>query len=224
MIEIHLYNYVMPLDTIFFDLDATLYPESNGLWPAIRAKIDQFMYEIINIPEADIPKLREYYYIQYGTTLRGLQNHYGIKAEEYLSYVHDLPLRHYLKPDPILRDMLLSIPHRRWIFTNSDKPHAQRVLSILEIEDCFDGLVDVYALEPYCKPIPEAYKLALDIAKVSNSGNCAILDDSPHNLTPAKEMGFFTVLVGQNRSHPTADRVLENIHDLPKVAPELWET
>lgn len=214
----------MTFDIIFFDLDATLYPESNGLWPAIRKKIDQYMFEIMNIPEADIPKLREYYYIQYGTTLRGLQKHYGINAKEYLNYVHDLPLRDYLKPDPILRDILLSIPHQRWIFTNSDMPHAQRVLSILGIEDCFDGLVDVYALEPYCKPLPEAYNLALEIAKVSNSGTYALLDDSPQNLAPAKDMGFFTILIGQNSNHPSAVRAIENIHDLPIKVPELWIT
>jgi hypothetical protein len=49
-----------------------------------------------------------------------------------------------------------------------------------------------------------------------------LLDDSSRNLAPAKEMGFFTILVGQNGIHPTADRTLENIIDLPKVVPEFW--
>ena len=42
-----LYNCAMSFDTIFFDLDATLYPESNGLWPAIREKIDQYMKPLL---------------------------------------------------------------------------------------------------------------------------------------------------------------------------------
>ena len=212
----------MPINTIFFDLDATLYPESNGLWPAIRIKIDQYMHERINIPQAEIPNLREYYYIHYGTTLRGLQIHYGIKAEEYLSFVHDLPLHQYLQPNPRLRDMLLSIPKRRWIFTNSDQPHAKRVLSILGIEDCFDGLVDVYAMEPHCKPNQEAYQLALSFAGNADPNTCALLDDSIKNLAPAKQMGFFTVLVGKNGTHPIADRTLLDIINLPKIVPEFW--
>jgi len=142
----------MFIDTIFFDLDATLYPESNGLWPAIRDKIGQFMREKMNIPAAEIPDLRESYYLNYGTTLRGLQIHYGIESQVYLNYVHDLPLQDFLQPDPNLRKMLLSIPKQRWIFTNSDRPHAERVLSRLGIADCFEDIVDVYAMEPHCKP------------------------------------------------------------------------
>lgn len=213
----------MSIKTIFFDLDATLYPESNGLWSAIREKIGQYMLEEMNIPAAEIPKLRESYYLNYGTTLQGLQIHYGIEAQGYLNYVHDLPLQDYLQPDLNLRKMLLSIPKRRWIFTNSDRPHADRVLSRLGIADCFDGMVDVYAMEPHCKPKKEAYEFALDFAGVTDPKSCALLDDSTRNLAPAKEMGFFTILVGQNGTHPTADRTLPDIHDLLEATPEFWD-
>ena len=214
----------MFFESIFFDLDATLYPESNGLWPAIRIRIDQYMRERMNLPEAEIPKLREYYFRNYGTTLRGLQIHYGIEARDYLNYVHDLPLHQYLQPDPALRAMLLSLPSDRWIFTNSDRAHAERVMAALGITDCFEGMVDVYNLEPHCKPRPEAYHLALEIAGVTNPQKCALLDDSPRNLAPAKAMGLFTILIGQNGNHASADRSLANIHDLPEIVPELWQT
>jgi putative hydrolase of the HAD superfamily len=214
----------MFFESIFFDLDATLYPESNGLWPAIRIRIDQYMRERMNLPEAEIPKLREYYFRNYGTTLRGLQIHYGIEARDYLNYVHDLPLHQYLQPDPALRAMLLSLPSDRWIFTNSDRAHAERVMAALGITDCFEGMVDVYTLEPHCKPRPEAYHLALEIAGVTNPQKCALLDDSPRNLAPAKAMGLFTILIGQNGNHASADRSLANIHDLPEIVPELWQT
>ncbi|MFC1996615.1 pyrimidine 5'-nucleotidase [Chloroflexota bacterium] len=213
----------MSIKTIFFDLDATLYPESNGLWPAIRARIDQFMLERMKIPESEIKSLREQYYIHYGTTLRGLQINFDIDAEEYLNFVHDLPLNKYLQPEPILRKILLSIPCRRWIFTNSDRPHAERVISMMGIKDCFEGMVDVYALDPYCKPKPEAYQLALQLSGTANPKSCALLDDSASNLKPAKELGFFTVLVGQNGTHIAADRHLMNIKDLPNVVPEFWD-
>jgi putative hydrolase of the HAD superfamily len=214
----------MFFESIFFDLDATLYPESNGLWPAIRVRIDQYMRERMNLPEAEIPKLREYYFRNYGTTLRGLQIHYGIEARDYLNYVHDLPLHQYLQPDPALRAMLLSLPSDRWIFTNSDRAHAERVMAALGITDCFEGMVDVYTLEPHCKPRPEAYHLALEIAGVTKPQKCALLDDSPRNLAPAKAMGLFTILIGQNGNHASADRSLANIHDLPEIVPELWQT
>ncbi|HBX68208.1 MAG TPA: pyrimidine 5'-nucleotidase [Chloroflexi bacterium] len=213
----------MSFETIFFDLDATLYPESNGLWPAIRHNIDRYMLEQMKIPEAEIPPLREHYFLHYGTTLRGLQIHHGISMQDYLNFVHDLPLHEYLQPDPALRDLLLSLPQRRWIFTNSDQPHAERVMNMLGIADCFEGMVDVYALEPHCKPQPEAYQLALEIAGAPDPQKCALLDDSTRNLAPARELGYFTVLVGRNGTHPSAHRTLIDIHDLPKVVPEFWE-
>ena len=120
--------------------------------------------------------------------------------------------------------MLLSLPSDRWIFTNSDRAHAERVMAALGITDCFEGMVDVYNLEPHCKPHPEAYHLALEIAGVTNPQKCALLDDSPRNLAPAKAMGLFTILIGQNGNHASADRSLANIHDLPEIVPELWQT
>lgn len=75
----------MKLDTIFFDLDATLYPESNGLWTAIRDRIDRYMLVEVGIPQVEIPHLRENFYRNYGTTLKGLQAHYDISAKKYLT-------------------------------------------------------------------------------------------------------------------------------------------
>jgi pyrimidine 5'-nucleotidase len=213
----------MQIETIFFDLDATLYPASNGLWPAIGVRIDQYMRERMGIPADETPQMRQHYYEQHGTTLRGLQIHYDIEAVDYLHYVHDLPLHEYLQPDPDLREMLLSIPRRRWIFTNADKAHAERVMSTLGIEDCFDGVVDIFALEPHCKPLEEAYHRALELAEVSDPKSCALLDDSAKNLAPAHQLGFFTVLVGRNGSHPVARRTLPAIHDLRRVVPEFWD-
>ena len=65
------------------------------------------MYERIGLSWEEIPQLRQAYYENYGTTLRGLQQHYQVDAEDYLAYVHDLPLEDYLEPDPELRELLL---------------------------------------------------------------------------------------------------------------------
>ncbi|MBN1667633.1 MAG: pyrimidine 5'-nucleotidase [Anaerolineales bacterium] len=212
----------MNFDVIFFDLDATLYPGSNGLWPAIGARIDRYMYERLGFDRAQISELRHHYYLQHGTTLCGLQKFHQVDAKDYLDFVHDLPLTDYLQPDPALRAMLLSLPARRWVFTNSDAPHAKRVLRRLGIEDCFEGMIDIFALAPACKPHPEAYQLALQMTGQPIPGRCALLDDSPRNLETAKELGIFTVLVGSNGTHPVADRNLVDIHDLRVAVPEFW--
>jgi pyrimidine 5'-nucleotidase len=212
----------MNLSTIFFDLDSTLYPESNGLWQAIRERIDLYMHERMGLPFEQIPTIRHEYFQHYGTTLRGLEAHYGVDQHEYLNFVHDLPLADYLEPDLKLRQMLLSIPRRRWILTNSDIDHVTRVLNILAISDCFEGTVDIFSLNPYCKPQREAFQRALEIVGVADAKECAFLDDSPSNLLTASELGFYTILVGTDGDSHPADLSLKNLLDLPKYAPILW--
>src|SRR3990170_1715211 len=147
-----LYNSRMLITTLFFDVDDTLYSSENGLWGAIRERMNEFMYERLHLSPQEIPVLRHKYYETYGTTLRGLQLHHNVDPDEFLAYVHDLPLHAFLQPAPELRTLLLSLPQRKWIFTNADSQHAARVLTLLGISDCFNGFVDVRAMDFHCKP------------------------------------------------------------------------
>ena len=104
------YNAVMQISTLFFDLDATLYPASNGLWEQIRLRIFQYMEEVVGIPKDKIPETRDRYWKTYGTTLEGLRIHHQVEVDNYLSYVHDLPLENYLDDDPRLQEQLSSLP------------------------------------------------------------------------------------------------------------------
>ncbi|HEX2989388.1 MAG TPA: hypothetical protein VHO49_01860, partial [Anaerolineales bacterium] len=114
----------MRFSTLFFDLDDTLYPSSSGLWHAIKERMTRYMLERMAIPEADVPLLREQYFKMYGTTLRGLQERHNVDTEDYLAYVHDVPLTEFLKPDPVVREVIASLPTRNLVFTNADANHA----------------------------------------------------------------------------------------------------
>jgi pyrimidine 5'-nucleotidase len=214
----------MKFTTLFFDLDDTLYASSNGLWAAIRARMGQYMVERVGLPAEQVPALRRTYFETYGTTLRGLQKHHQVDADDYLAYVHDLPLERYLQPAPGLRAMLASLPQRRWIFTNADAHHAARVLATLDLNGCFTGVIDVRAIGFACKPEPVAYQRALAIAGDPPASQCVFLDDSAVNLAAARQMGFTTILVSQNgHIHPAAHYTLHDLLALPQVLPELWE-
>src|SRR3989304_4311416 len=110
--------------TLLFDLDDTLYPHQTGLWEAIRLRMDKYMHQRLGLSLEAIPDLRKYYLETYGTTLRGLQMNNHVDAQDFLAYVHDLPVRRYLQPNPLLRQMLLSLPPKRFVFTNAHQPHA----------------------------------------------------------------------------------------------------
>jgi len=214
----------MHYTTLFFDLDDTLYSSDCGLWFAIRERMGYYMHERLGVPQEHVKSLRRQYFETYGTTLRGLQIHHQVDPDEYLAYVHDLPLQEYLKPVPGLRDLVLSLPQGRWIFTNADANHARRVLSILELEGCFKGIIDIRALQFHCKPALEAYQRALKLADDADPCRCVLLDDSPVNLAPARDLGFTTILVGTNgKSSPQGQISLPRLMALPEAMPELWK-
>lgn len=216
------YNTLMPWTVLFFDLDDTLYPNTNGLWEAIRLRMTDYLRDQLDFPPEEIQEIRQTYYETYGTTLRGLQTHHEVDEDEYLSFVHNLPVNDYLSPDGELRKMLESLPQRKWIFTNADAGHAKRVLQTLGIEDCFSGIIDVRALDFLCKPDRKAYSRALELAGENNPENCVLLDDSIRNLIPAHQAGFTTVLVGSTERNPAADYSVNSLKDLSRVFTQLW--
>ena len=217
------YNCSVTFTTLFFDLDDTLYPPQNGVWAAIRERMNTYMLERLRLPPDKIASLRRLYFETYGTTLRGLQTHYHIDADDFLAFVHDLPIRKMVQPDPELRELLLSLRQRKFIFTNADSAHAGRILEAIGLQGCFDGIIDVRALNFHCKPEPVVYQMALDLAGERSPQSCIYLDDSPRNLAPARPFGFFTILVGDENNHSAADRAIHRLHDLPQIMPELWQ-
>jgi putative hydrolase of the HAD superfamily len=205
----------MRFTTLFFDLDDTLYPASTGLWHAIKERMNLFMRDRLCIPEAEIPALREQYFKTYGTTLRGLQQHHSVDTADYLAYVHDLPLEKFLKPNPVVRDVLASLPSRKLIFTNADVPHAQRVLAALKLDDLFETIVDVNAIAPYCKPMPESFAIAMDLADEPDPRKCVMIDDLPRTTRAALEVGMASLLYGSDIPTSDASGVFTNWNDLP---------
>ena len=207
----------MKFTTIFFDLDDTLYPSDTGLWHAIKERMNVYMRERMGFDPADIPTVREKYFRQYGTTLRGLQANHEINVEEFLAFVHDLPLRDYLTPDPTLRPILASLPARKLIFTNADSAHARRVLAALELNDIFESIVDVNAVSPYCKPMPESFRIAMEVAGETDPARCVMIDDLPRTTRAARDFGLYGVLYGQAESHLDADAAFSDWSLLPAL-------
>ncbi len=207
----------MKFTTIFFDLDDTLYPSSTNLWFAIKQRMNEFMRERMNIPAEEIPELRERYYMQYGTTLKGLEKHHNINVDDFLAYVHDLPLGNYLTPNPTQREVIASLPTRNLIFTNADIPHAERVLTALNLRDLFSAIVDVTTVAPYCKPMPESFDIAMRIAGESDPSRCVMIDDLRRTTRAARERGMFSILADGTWSIDDADAHFTDWNDLTQI-------
>lgn len=217
------------ITTIWFDLDATLYSIDTGLWAQIGQRIESYLLNVMRFPPDRLKEMKLDYFTRYGTTLRGLQLNQQVDTRDYLNYVHDVPVREYLQPDPELRALLLALPQSRWVFTNSDQGHAERVLDALAIRDCFTGLITVESLEFECKPNRPAYEAALRISQETDPRRVLFLDDSARNLAAAHKLGIRTILVDPQAAHPDyqnglpagVDLALRRPHDLLAVMPNL---
>jgi len=186
----------VPLTYTVFDLDETLYPTSAGLMQDVARRITRWLEHHLGMDPEEASRLREVYIHRYGTTLGGLlaERAREVDVEDYLAFVHDVPVEAYLRPDPALRAMLTAIPLRRVVFTNSTAEHAARVLNALGIADLFERVVDIRALNFIHKPRREAYERLLTLLDTPGPA-CILIDDRAVNLQPAKQLGMTTVLV-----------------------------
>ena len=180
---------------LIFDLDETLYPRNAGLMQEIGVRINRYLIENLHLPQDQANELRQRYYNQHGTALRGLVvERPDVDPEDYLHYVHDIRLSDYIRPDPVLGAMLRSLPLNKVIFTNATVEHAQNVLNILGIADQFADIIDVRRVEYVSKPNVGAYERLLDILQ-ARGDECILIEDAARNLLPGRGLGMTTILV-----------------------------
>ncbi|XP_022146352.1 uncharacterized protein C24B11.05 isoform X2 [Momordica charantia] len=225
--------YYLKLINVCADMDDTLYPRSCGLNLACRKKIEEFMLKHLQIEESEVPQMCLDMHMEYGTTMAGLKAlGYEFDDDEFHAQVHGTLPYEALKPDPVLRNLLLSMPQRKIIFTNADKAHAAQVLHRLALEDCFEGVICFETLNNpssenkchgiLCKPSIEAFQAAIIIADI-DPGKTIFFDDSARNIESGKAAGLHTVIVGSSELVPGADHALGSIHNIKEALPELWE-
>nr|XP_043622486.1 uncharacterized protein C24B11.05-like [Erigeron canadensis] len=140
---------VSKYECLLFDVDDTLYPFSSGLSTQCTKNIREYMVKHLDIDESKVPEVCAQLYRDYGTTMAGLRAFgYNFDYDEYHSIVHGRLPYEYLKPDPVLRSLLHSLPIRKVIFSNANEAHVAEVLKRLRLEDCFDDVICFETLNP----------------------------------------------------------------------------
>lgn len=235
-------------ECLLFDVDDTLYPLSSGLSAECTKNITDYMVNKLDIEENKVLEMCAQLYRDYGTTMAGLRAlGYDFDHDEYHSFVHGRLPYEYLKPDPVLRSLLHSLPIRKVIFSNANEAHVAEVLHRLGLEDCFDDVICFESLNPknqttnldspktsdsvgvlakspiICKPFEKAFQQAFNMAKI-NPHKTLFFDDSIRNIQTAKLTGLNTVLVGSTERKKGVDYALGSIHNIREALPELWES
>ena len=92
-----------------FDLDNTIYPAKSNLFARVAQKMTDFIMVEFSLPEDEAAAMKTRLFRQYGTTMHGLMQEYGMESDKFLSYVHDIDLSD-ISPDHELSALLEALP------------------------------------------------------------------------------------------------------------------
>jgi putative hydrolase of the HAD superfamily len=229
------------VDTVVFDIDDTLYPESSGFSLHRNGEVvEQFMVEELGFETRTAAKaLRDEYFERYHSTVKALSKadeegalpsgHHFVRESLGEWWAENCDMRKYLTPDRELIEALHSLPLKKVIFTNAPRRYGLAVLDALELRACFEdkfifGVEDVL---PVCKPEAAAFQKVLD-AVGSEAARSVMFEDSLKNIRASKALGMRTVFlrgadVPQDSDMAAIDTVLDKAGDLRRRLPGLWE-
>ena len=178
------------IETWVFDLDNTLYPHHVNLWQQVDERIRDFVADYLKVSKDDAFKIQKE---RYGTTMRGMMTEHGLRADDFLAYVHDIE-HSPLEPNPAMGAAIEKLSGRKLILTNGSKAHAASVLERLGLHAHFEDVFDIVSAELEPKPARQTYLRFLRMHNIDPS-KAAMFEDLARNLVAPHDLGMTTVLV-----------------------------
>ena len=173
-----------------FDLDNTLYSGQTKVFSEVDKKMSSFISEKFNVDLIEAKKIQKEYFYEYGTTLSGLMKKRNVDPNEFLEFVHDIDIS-WLPEDKLLRDQLIKIKEKKYIFSNGSHAHIENVTKQLGIYGLFDGAFDITDANFVPKPHLDPYKKLIEKFKLDPKQSI-LIEDIAHNLEQAKNLGMKT--------------------------------
>ena len=184
------------IEYFIFDLDGTCYLQLEEVFGQVSKRMGEFISIKLNIDLKKAKEIQKEYFHKYNTTLNGLILNNKVDAHEFLKYVHDIDIS-FLKKDKILREELIKLKAKKYIFTNGSHDHILNVTKHLGIEDLFDGMWDIVDSNFKPKPLIEPYNMLIKKFNI-NPEKAIFIDDIAKNLESAKKIGMKTAWLINN--------------------------
>ena len=181
-----------------FDLDNTLYNGQTKVFSEVDKKMSAFISKKLHVDLVKAKEIQKKYFYETGTTLSGLMKYNNINPHEFLTYVHDIKID-WLPKDLLLREELIKIKEKKYIFTNGSHSHVKNITNQLGIEDLFDGVFAITDADFVPKPSIEPYKKIIKKFNLDPKKSI-LIEDIAHNLKNAKLLGMKTVWL-ENEEH-----------------------
>ena len=203
------------MQDLLIDLDNTVYPEDSNIFSLIDIRMKSFISKNLNVSLEKSYEIQKKYFMENGTTLKGLMLYHNIKPEPFLNYVHDIDLSS-IKNNPKLIAILKQYTGKKIIFTNGSQDHAVKVLQRVGIKEYINDIFDIIDANYIPKPEIVTYKKVLKKFNLIPE-KTIMIDDLPSNLKTAKELGIHTVLINQKQdskdTHSYINLVCRNLFE-----------
>ncbi len=173
-----------------FDLDNTLYSGQTKVFSEVDKKMSSFISEKFNVDLIEAKKIQKEYFYEYGTTLSGLMKKKNVNPNEFLEFVHNIDIS-WLPKDELLKNELIKIKEKKYIFSNGSHAHIENVTNQLGIDGLFDGAFDITDGDFVPKPHLDPYKKLIKKFKIDPKKSI-LIEDIAHNLEQAKKLGMKT--------------------------------
>ena len=173
-----------------FDLDNTLYSGQTKVFSEVDKKMSTFISEKFDVDLVEAKKIQKEYFYEYGTTLSGLMKRKNVNPNEFLEFVHDIDIS-WLPEDKFLKEELIKIKEKKYIFSNGSHSHIENVTNQLGISGLFDGAFDITDADFIPKPHLNPYKKMIKKFKLDPKKSI-LIEDIAHNLEQAKNLGMKT--------------------------------
>ena len=186
-----------------FDLDNTLYSGQTKVFSEVDKKMSAFISKKMSVDLIKAKEIQKKYFYESGTTLSGLMKHDGIDPHEFLEFVHDIDIS-WLPKDLLLKEELIKIKEKKYIFTNGSHAHVENVTKQLGIDGLFDGVFDIVDANFVPKPHIEPYKKIMKKFDLDPKKSI-LIEDIAHNLEQAKNLGMKTCWLENDESFAKKD-------------------
>ena len=199
-----------------FDLDNTLYNGQTKVFAEVSKNMSAYISKKLDIDLLEAKELQKKYFYENGTTLSGLMKYDKIDPHEFLEFVHDIDIS-WLPKDELLREELIKIKEKKYIFTNGSHAHVENVTKQLGIDGLFDGAFDIVDANFIPKPKIEPYKKIVEKFDLDPTKSI-LIEDIAHNLEQAKNLGMKTcwlendeVFAKKDADKPYIDYKIKNL-------------
>ncbi len=206
-----------------FDLDNTLYSGQTKVFSEVDKKMSSFISKKFNVDIAEAKKIQKEYFYEYGTTLSGLMKKKDVNPNEFLEFVHDIDIS-WLPKDNFLKEELIKIKDKKYIFSNGSHAHIENVTNQLGINGLFDGAFDITDADFVPKPHLDPYKKLIDKFNLDPKKSI-LIEDIAHNLKQAKNLGMKTCWLENDEAFAKKDAdkpyIDYKINNLPSFLQEI---